>query len=193
MQLTAIKYVTWVISLLTNHRGVITNAPIRKEGQILTLLKSYWCGTISQLTTVTRGFLSLPRNQKVHWWFESQKILNRGTLCDFFVFCFRCLYKYNWQKDTSEKSSVDSGNNWSHLSGCNHMSQTEGSSWSFLLQDKNYSSYSVMTLSPCRKFVVFGNLQGSLKLHDVGKLCHRGLLHYGFWNWVGTGLKPDQN
>ena len=50
MQLTAVKYVTWVITLLTNHRGVITIPPIRNEGQIL--FKSYWCGTISQLTTV---------------------------------------------------------------------------------------------------------------------------------------------
>ena len=64
MQLTAVKYVTWVITLSTNHRGVITIPPIRNKGQILTLLKSYWCGTISQLTTVSRRFLSRPRNGK---------------------------------------------------------------------------------------------------------------------------------
>ena len=64
MQLTAVKYVTWVITLLTNHRGVIRIPPIRNEGHLLTLLKSYWCGTISQLITVARGFLSLPRNRK---------------------------------------------------------------------------------------------------------------------------------
>ena len=36
------------MTLLTNHRGVITIPPIRNEGQILTLLKSYWCSTISR-------------------------------------------------------------------------------------------------------------------------------------------------
>ena len=41
-------------TLLTNHRGVIIIPPISNEGQILTLLKSYWFGTISQLTTVTQ-------------------------------------------------------------------------------------------------------------------------------------------
>ena len=41
---------------------------IRNEDQILTLPKSYWCSTISQLTSVTRGFLSLPRNRKVNLW-----------------------------------------------------------------------------------------------------------------------------
>ena len=35
MQLTAVKYVTWVMTLLTNHRGVLTIPPIRNEGQIL--------------------------------------------------------------------------------------------------------------------------------------------------------------
>ena len=40
------------------------NCTIRNKGQILALPNSYWCGTISQLTTVTRGFLSLPRNRK---------------------------------------------------------------------------------------------------------------------------------
>ena len=64
--LTAVKYVTWVITLLTNHRGVITIPPIRNEGQ--TLLKSYWCGTISQLTTIIRGFLSLQRNKEENVW-----------------------------------------------------------------------------------------------------------------------------
>ena len=64
MELTAVKFVTWVITLLTNHWGVITIPPIRNEGQILTLLESYWCGTISQLTAVTRRFLFQPRNRK---------------------------------------------------------------------------------------------------------------------------------
>ena len=35
MQLTAVKYVTWVMTLLTNHRGVITIPPIRTEGHAL--------------------------------------------------------------------------------------------------------------------------------------------------------------
>ena len=34
MQLTAVKYVIWEITLLTNHWGVITILPIRNEGQI---------------------------------------------------------------------------------------------------------------------------------------------------------------
>ena len=49
-------------------QGVITIPPIRNEGQILTLIKSYWCGTISQLITVIRGFISLPRNRKEKLW-----------------------------------------------------------------------------------------------------------------------------
>ena len=38
MQLTAVKYVTWVMALLTNHGSVIMIPPIRNKGQILTLL-----------------------------------------------------------------------------------------------------------------------------------------------------------
>ena len=60
--LTAVKYVTWVMTLLTNHRGVITIPPIRNEGQIL--LKSYWCGTISELTRLPEGFFP-PKKQKI--------------------------------------------------------------------------------------------------------------------------------
>ena len=48
---------------LTNHRGVITIPPIRNKGQILTLLKSYWCSTISQQTSITRGFLHIRKER----------------------------------------------------------------------------------------------------------------------------------
>ena len=34
--------------------------PIRRQGQILTLLQIYWCGKISQLPQATRDFLSSP-------------------------------------------------------------------------------------------------------------------------------------
>ena len=46
--------------------GCYHDSSNQEEDQILTLLKSLspWCGMISQLSTVTRGFLSLPRNQK---------------------------------------------------------------------------------------------------------------------------------
>ena len=44
--------------------GCYTIPPIRNKGQILSLLKSYWCSTTSQLTPITRGFLSLQETEK---------------------------------------------------------------------------------------------------------------------------------
>ena len=61
MHLTAVKYVTWVITLLTNHRGVITNSSNREQGPVSDPTVQH----ISQLTTITRGFLSLSSTQCV--------------------------------------------------------------------------------------------------------------------------------
>ena len=41
--------------------------------------------------------------------------------------------------------------------------------WTLLLIDAEYSSYSVLALSPCHKLIAFGNLKGKIKLQDVGE------------------------
>ena len=41
--------------------------------------------------------------------------------------------------------------------------------WTLLLKDAEYSSYSVLALSPCHKMIAFGNLKGKIKLQDVGE------------------------
>ena len=42
--------------------------------------------------------------------------------------------------------------------------------WRLLLKDAEYSSYSVVALSPCHKMVAFGNLRGKIKLQDASEL-----------------------
>ena len=47
--------------------------PIRRQGQILTLVQIYWYGKISQLSQVTRGFLtslSLSSHLAISWLFS---------------------------------------------------------------------------------------------------------------------------
>ena len=44
--------------------GCYQDSSNQERGSFADPLKSYWCGTISQLITVVRGFLSLPRNRK---------------------------------------------------------------------------------------------------------------------------------
>lgn len=54
-----------------------------------------------------------------------------------------------------------------------------GDEWTLLLKDAEYSSYSVLALSPCHKIIAFGNLKGKIKLQDTGKwqtACHFGAL-----------------
>ena len=41
--------------------------------------------------------------------------------------------------------------------------------WTLLIKDAEYSSYSVLALSPCHKMIAFGNLKGKIKLQDVGE------------------------
>ena len=41
--------------------------------------------------------------------------------------------------------------------------------WMLLLKDAEYSSYSVLALSPCQKMIAFGNLKGKIKLQYVGE------------------------
>ena len=41
--------------------------------------------------------------------------------------------------------------------------------WTLLLKDIDYSSYSVLALSPCHKIIAFGNLKGNIKLQETGK------------------------
>ncbi|XP_067037076.1 tRNA (34-2'-O)-methyltransferase regulator WDR6-like isoform X3 [Acropora muricata] len=72
-----------------------------------------------------------------------------------------CLYKYSWSlstnvvigKDDSSSASKDELNVKDH--------------WTMLLKDTNYSSYSVLALSPCHTIIAFGNLHGKIKLQDT--------------------------
>ena len=75
----------------------------------------------------------------------------------------RCLYTCNWLTDKNKESS---GNNRTGLTTeCSNSSDT----WRLLVQDKEYASYSVVSLSACRTVVAFGNLQGRLKLLHLGE------------------------
>lgn len=81
----------------------------------------------------------------------------------FFRLIYRCLYKYSWSlstnvvigKDDSSSTSKDELNVKDH--------------WTMLLKDTNYSSYSVLALSPCHTIIAFGNLHGKIKLQDTGE------------------------
>ena len=53
----------------------------------------------------------------------------------------------------------------SNTDDTNHKDQ-----WRLLLKDAEYSSYSVVALSPCHKMVAFGNLRGKIKLQDASEL-----------------------
>ena len=68
-----------------------------------------------------------------------------------------CLYKYSWVKkeNFSTKQTTDSLN--------------VEDQWELLLKDADYSSYSVLALSPCHKIIAFGNLKGNIKLQDTGE------------------------
>ena len=78
MQLTAVKYVTWVVTLLTNHWGVIMIPPIRNLNPIGAARSVNWPPLPD-----CRGFLSLPscpvysmshqkRNRKEIFWNPGQ-------------------------------------------------------------------------------------------------------------------------
>jgi hypothetical protein len=41
--------------------------------------------------------------------------------------------------------------------------------WKQLLMDEEYSSYSVLSLSPCGEYAALGNISGGLKLVTLGK------------------------
>ena len=82
-----------------------------------------------------------------------------------FLLFSRCLYKYSWHRNDSPSvaESARSGTK------TNQYNNTASSNWALLLSDPNFTSYAVMSLSPCKQLVAFGNLQGSVKLCLVGK------------------------
>ena len=80
------------------------------------------------------------------------------------LFLFRCLYKYSWSKKDNQIVKGDDSHTCS-----NTESITTKDQWKLLLRDPNYSSYSVLALSPSRKVIAFGNLQGNIKLQDTGE------------------------
>ena len=77
-------------------------------------------------------------------------------MCLFFM--SRCLYKYSWLPENNTNVKQDA---------CTSVNQ--GDQWTLLLKDTNYSSYSVLALSPCSKIIAFGNLKGKIKLQDTGE------------------------
>ena len=80
------------------------------------------------------------------------------------LFLLRCLYKYSWSKKDNQIGKGDDS-----LTCSNTESLTTKDQWKLLLKDPNYSSYSVLALSPSRKVIAFGNLQGNIKLQDTGE------------------------
>ena len=80
------------------------------------------------------------------------------------LFLLRCLYKYSWSKKDNQIGKGDDS-----LTCSNTESLTTKDQWKLLLKDPNYSSYSVLALSPNRKVIAFGNLQGNIKLQDTGE------------------------
>lgn len=80
------------------------------------------------------------------------------------LFLLRCLYKYSWSKKDNQIGKGDDSHTCS-----NTESVTTTDQWKLLLKDPNYSSYSVLALSPSRKVIAFGNLQGNIKLQDTGE------------------------
>ena len=87
-------------------------------------------------------------------------------LIDLFSFIQRCLYKYSWinNKETDGSHSLSP----SCTNMCTNTSNLEDQ-WTLLLRDAEYSSYSVVALSPCHNMIAFGNLKGKIKLQDVGE------------------------
>jgi len=51
----------------------------------------------------------------------------------------------------------------------NRTSSNPEDQWTLLCKDADYSSYSVLALSPCHKIIALGNLKGKIKLQDVGE------------------------
>lgn len=78
----------------------------------------------------------------------------------------RCLYKCSWIKNEDTDGSQGLSPLCTNM--CTDTSNLEDQ-WTLLLRDAEYSSYSVVALSPCHKMIAFGNLKGKIKLQDVGE------------------------
>lgn len=95
-----------------------------------------------------------------------------------------CLYKYSWMKNKSSPGDHNVLSLSSNTDDTNHKDQ-----WRLLLKDAEYSSYSVVALSPCHKMVAFGNLRGKIKLQDanfnypsVELQAYSGKVHSLLWS-----------
>ena len=89
------------------------------------------------------------------------------------LFLLRCLYKYSWSKKDNQIGNGDDS-----LTCSNTESLTTKDQWKLLLKDPNYSSYSVLALSPSGKVIAFGNLQGNIKLQDTGEYMAFSCLNF---------------
>lgn len=81
-----------------------------------------------------------------------------------FSFIQSCLYKYTWltSKNIAGKQYDSSSSPYTDSSNLEDQ-------WTLLLKDAEYSSYSVLALSPCHKIIAFGNLKGKIKLQDISE------------------------
>ncbi|KAK3727053.1 hypothetical protein QZH41_012560, partial [Actinostola sp. cb2023] len=78
-----------------------------------------------------------------------------------------CLYEYFWRQKMDSKETKHPENDVSTEQVFTEEKDHENS-WKLLLQDSDYSSYSLMSVSHDRKLVAFGNLKGNVKVHDTG-------------------------
>lgn len=86
------------------------------------------------------------------------------TIIFSFIPTYRCLYKYTWLKRNNLNGSQEVSPSHPNTDCLNLEDQ-----WTLLLKDPEYSSYSVLALSPCHKIIAFGNLKGKIKLQDAGE------------------------
>jgi hypothetical protein len=57
------------------------------------------------------------------------------------------------------------------VDGLKSLEEQKPNGWKLMLHDANYASYSLMAVSPDRQLVAFGNLKGSIKVHETSKLA----------------------
>ena len=150
---------------------------------LLMLLGENWCWTLLGLKGLRYGLSARTKVVAiVGWWlleetvwmeFSAQRFQQKKTSCMCLVnsinmhvhlFLLRCLYKYSWPKKDNQIGKGDDSHTCS-----NTESITTKDQWKLLLKDPNYSSYSVLALSPSRKVIACGNLQGNIKLQDTGE------------------------
>lgn len=111
----------------------------------------------------TSFWFSILKTYSLKWLSVSNFIFLSFHIDHFFRLIFRCLYQYSW----SLNANVVIGKDDSCSPPKDELNVKD--QWTLLLKDTNYSSYSVLALSPCCKIIAFGNLQGKIKLQDIGE------------------------